>query len=126
MVGISGASESRCALTSPRIFTFLSRQSGSATLMLSMPSGMSPARMPVICVLPPRYGTVPKLVPAIMFNSPTLTCEGGRAGADLKRAGLRLFLLYQLRNGVHRDVDVANQSGRYQCEQGDRHEILEG
>ena len=35
-------------------FTFLSRQSGSDTLMLSMPKAMSPARMPVICVVPPR------------------------------------------------------------------------
>ena len=77
MAGISGASESRCALTRPRILTFLSRQSGSDTLMLSMPSGMSPARMPVICVVPPRYGTMLKLVPAIMLSSPTLTCDVG-------------------------------------------------
>ncbi len=54
MVGSSGANDSRCALTKPRIFTFLSRQSGSDTLILSMPKGMSPARMPVICVVPPR------------------------------------------------------------------------
>ena len=38
---------------------------------------MSPARMPVIWVVPPRYGTMVKLVPAIMLRSPTLTCEVG-------------------------------------------------
>ena len=32
----------------------LTRQSGNDTLMLSMPKAMSPARMPVICEVPPR------------------------------------------------------------------------
>ena len=33
--------------------------------------------MPVTCVVPPLYGTMVKLVPAIMFKSPTLTCDVG-------------------------------------------------
>ncbi len=52
-VGISGAIESRLPPVRPRILILLSRQSGMATLALSMPSWMSPARMPVICVVPP-------------------------------------------------------------------------
>src|SRR5258707_421493 len=52
MAGMSGANDRRWALTKPKIFTFLSRHSGSDTLMLSIPKAMSPATMPVICVWP--------------------------------------------------------------------------
>ena len=38
---------------------------------------MSPASSPVIWVVPPLYGTMVNLVPAIMLSRPTVTCEVG-------------------------------------------------
>src|SRR5262245_66056284 len=94
MVGISGASERRWALTKPRILTFLSRQSGNATLMLSMPKGMSPARMPVICVVPPRYHA--EMGAGHHVEQAHIDLRGWRADPDLESAWLRLLLLDQL------------------------------
>ena len=51
--GFPARSTSRLPPVRPRILILLSRHSGMATLALSMPSWMSPARMPVICVVPP-------------------------------------------------------------------------
>src|SRR5262249_5130960 len=125
MVGISGASERRWALTRPRILTFPSRQSGSDTLMLSMPSAMSPARMPGVWGVQPRYGTMVKLVPAIMLRSPTLTCEVGVLIPIWKVPGLAFFLLDQLLDRVDREFDVSDHRRGDERDQRDRDKVLE-
>ncbi len=52
-LGISGAIVSRLAPVRPTILIFPSRHSGMETFALSIPSWMSPAIRPVICVVPP-------------------------------------------------------------------------
>src|SRR5262249_50250008 len=125
MVGMSGASDRRCALTRPRILTFLSRQSGSATLMLSMPSATSPARIPVIWVGPAAMGNNGKMGPRHHVEEPDIDLRRRRADSDLEGPGLHLLLLDQFLDRVDGDVDVSDHRRGDERDQRDRHEILE-
>src|SRR5262249_24260577 len=125
MVGTSGGSDRRCALTRPRILSFLSRQSGSATLMLSMPSAMSPARMPVVWVGPAGIGNHVEMGPCHHVEKPDIDLRRRRADPDLEGPGLGLLLLDQFLDRVDRDVDVSDHRRGHERDQRDRHEILE-